>query len=186
MTKWLLILALALPIAACSEAGEQAGTTEEVVVDAAAVEQTIRTAADAYEQAALAGDIEGLSAPYADDATMLAPGMPKQEGIEAIRAAYGQMYSVGAPTTFSLESETIVVAEGGDQAYEAGTFSSSYNGPDGTPMTDTGKYVAIWKPTAEGTWKIALDIWNSDGAPVAATVTTDADATTDAGTGTTY
>jgi uncharacterized protein (TIGR02246 family) len=167
MTRWFLILALLLPIAACQQqGGEEAGTTEETpAVDAATVEQSIRDAADSYEQAALAGDVEALSSSYADDAIMMPPGMPKAEGIDAIRAAYQQMYAAGNPTSASLDSETIVVAESGDVAYEVGTFSFSGPGPDGTEMTDNGKYMAIWKPTADGTWKIAADIWNNDAMP---------------------
>ena len=167
MTRWILILALLASVAACQQqGGEEAGTTEETpAVDAATVEQSIRDAADSYEQAALAGDVEGLSSTYADDAIMMPPGMPKAEGIDAVRAAYQQMYAAGNPTSASLDSETIVVAESGDVAYEVGTFSFSGPGPDGTEMTDNGKYMAIWKPTADGTWKISVDIWNSDAMP---------------------
>jgi uncharacterized protein (TIGR02246 family) len=167
MTRWILILGLFASVAACQQqGGEEAGTTEETpAVDAATVEQSIRDAADSYEQAALAGDVEALSSTYADDAIMMPPGMPKAEGIDAVRAAYQQMYAAGNPTSASLDSETIVVAESGDVAYEVGTFSFSGPGPDGTEMTDNGKYMAIWKPTADGTWKIAADIWNSDAMP---------------------
>lgn len=166
MTRWLLILALLIPIAACQQRGEEAGTTEETpAVDAATVEQSIRDAAERYEQAALAGDVETLTSFYADDAILLPPGMPKSEGTDAIRAAYQEMYSAGNPTAASLATETVVVSESGDVAYEVGTFSFSGTGPDGTTMTDNGKYVAIWKPAADGTWKIAVDAWNSDAMP---------------------
>jgi len=167
MTRWLLIFALLLPIAACQQQGaEEAGTTEETLaVDAATVEQTIRASADQYEQAALAGDVEALASFYSDDAIMLPPGMPKSEGIDAVRAAYQQMYAAGNPTEASLDPATVVVSESGDMAYDEGSFRFSGPGPDGTTMTDTGKYLAIWKPTADGTWKISVDIWNSDAMP---------------------
>ena len=167
MTRWFLILALLLPIAACQQqTGEEAGTTEETpAVDAATVEQTIRESADRYEQAALAGDVATLTSLYADDAILLPPGMPKAEGIDAVRASYEQMYAAGAPSAASIDAQTIVVSEGGDVAYEVGSFSFSGPGPDGTEMTDNGKYLAIWKPTATGEWKIAVDTWNSDVMP---------------------
>jgi uncharacterized protein (TIGR02246 family) len=163
-----LILALALVIpAACQQQGEQAGTTEETpAIDAAAVEQSIRDGADRFEQAMLAGDAAALSSFYADDAVVLAQGQPKVEGIDAIRAEFDQMSPEEArPTAFSLDPESIVVSASGDMAYDVGTFTYTGPGPDGTEMTDNGKYVAIWKPAADGTWKIAVDIWNSDAMP---------------------
>jgi ketosteroid isomerase-like protein len=29
-------------------------------------------------------------------------------------------------------------------------------------VTDHGKYVAVWKKQADGNWKVAVDIWNTD------------------------
>ena len=168
MTRWLLILALLASVAACQQqGGEEAGTTEETpAVDAATVEQSIRDAADRFEQAMLAGDAATLSSFYTDDAVVLAQGQPKVEGIDAIRAEFDAMSPEEArPTAFSLDPESIVVSESGDMAYDVGTFTYTGAGPDGTEMTDNGKYMAIWKPTADGTWKIAADIWNSDAMP---------------------
>ena len=34
--------------------------------------------------------------------------------------------------------------------------------PDGTPMGDFGKYATIWKKQPDGSWKVVLDIVNSD------------------------
>ena len=171
---WFLIVAFLVTIAACQEQGEQAGTIEETpAVDAATVEQSIRDASDRYEQAALAGDVPTLVSFYTDDAILLPPGMLRSEGTTGITAAYTEMYAGGNPTTASLDPQTIVVSESGDMAYEAGTFSFTGIGPDGTEMTDSGKYVAIWKPTETGEWKIAVDIWNSDAMPGAVPGTTE-------------
>jgi ketosteroid isomerase-like protein len=32
----------------------------------------------------------------------------------------------------------------------------------GTPVTERGKYVAIWKKQPDGRWKAAVDTFNSD------------------------
>jgi len=34
--------------------------------------------------------------------------------------------------------------------------------PDGTPMTDHGKYATIWRKQTDGSWKVVVDIFNSD------------------------
>ncbi len=160
---WFLILALAIP-AACQQQGEQAGTTEETpAVDAAVVEQSIRDGADRFEQAMVAGDVAALTSLYSDDAVLLPANMPKTEGIEAIRAWFQPIVpEESRPTAFSLDPQTITVSESGDVAYEVGAFTYTGPEPDGTVVTTNGKYVAIWKPAADGTWKMAVDIWNSD------------------------
>ena len=163
---WLPILALIVTFAACQEQqGDQTGTTEETV-DPATVEQSIRESADRFEQAMLAGDVAALTAFYADDAIVLPQGAPKTEGSDAIQTSFQDMIAQGGkPTAFSLEPQTIVVAEAGDLAYEVGTFTWTGPGPDGTEMSDTGKYVAIWEATDTGEWKMAVDAWNSDAMP---------------------
>jgi ketosteroid isomerase-like protein len=40
----------------------------------------------------------------------------------------------------------------------------------GQPVNDHGKLVEIWKKQADGKWKVAVDIFNSD-LPVAAPAT---------------
>lgn len=165
---WLLIVAMIVSAAAAcqKQQGEQAGTTEETAaVDAAAVEQTIRSAADGFVQAALAGDVETWVSFYADDAILQPPGMPRSEGKDAIRSAVQQLFAPGNPTAFSLNSGTVFVSESGDVAYEVGTYSWTGPGPDGQSATDNGKYLVVWKPTATGEWKIAVDTWNSDAMP---------------------
>jgi uncharacterized protein (TIGR02246 family) len=179
---WFLIFALILPIAACQEQGEQAGTIEETpAVDAATVEQSIRDSSQRFSQAMIAGDIEAVSSFYTDDAIILPQGTPQVQGIDGIRGEFDRMFAAGMkPTAFALNPQTIVVSEAGDLAYEIGTFTWTGPGPDGAEMTDNGKYVAIWKPTATGEWKIAVDAWSSDAMPGApADITTETATTTE-------
>ncbi|MFN2421864.1 MAG: SgcJ/EcaC family oxidoreductase [Gemmatimonadota bacterium] len=167
MARWWFLIVALLVVAACEQRqAEEAGTTEETAaVDAAAVEQSIRSAQDQFEQALLASDVETMVSFYADDAILLPPGMARAEGKDAIRSVFQQMLSAGNPTQFSLDSPTIVVSESGDMAYDVGAYSFTGPAPDGTTMTDNGKHVVIWKPAGGGEWKIAVDTWNSDQMP---------------------
>jgi ketosteroid isomerase-like protein len=36
------------------------------------------------------------------------------------------------------------------------------NDPKGSPIMDRGKYVAVWKKQADGSWKVAAESFNSD------------------------
>jgi uncharacterized protein (TIGR02246 family) len=167
---WLLIVALLVSIAACEQQqAEETGTTEETAAaDPAAVEEHIRSAADQFEQAMLGGDAETLVSLYAPDAIVLPPGMPLAEGTDAIRSVWQQMFAAGPLTAVSLDPRTIVVSESGDMAYEVGTYSMTGTAPDGSSITDTGKYLTIHEPTESGEWKIAVDTWSSDQMPGAA------------------
>jgi ketosteroid isomerase-like protein len=91
--------------------------------------------------------------------------MANVEGIDAVGAMYQQMFATGNPTEVSLDPESIVVSQAGDLAYEVGTYRWTWPGPDGTPVTESSKYVSILRPTAAGEWEVAIDIWNQDTTP---------------------
>ena len=39
--------------------------------------------------------------------------------------------------------------------------------PEGNPVVIDGKFMTIWKKQADGAWKIAVDMFNTDGVPPA-------------------
>jgi hypothetical protein len=55
----------------------------------------------------------------------------------------------------------VEVARSGDLAWSTGTYTQS-SSLSGTPSTDHGKYVAVWKKQQDGSWKVQADIFNSD------------------------
>jgi ketosteroid isomerase-like protein len=68
------------------------------------------------------------------------------------------MGTPGFDLTFTPEQ--IIVSSSGDMALDRGTFKLAV-APKGTPMSDTGKYVVVWRKTG-GEWKAVADIFNSD------------------------
>ena len=36
--------------------------------------------------------------------------------------------------------------------------------PGGEAVSDSGKYVVVWKHESDGSWKLAVDIWNTNAA----------------------
>ena len=73
------------------------------------------------------------------------------------------MQTPGFDLTFAPEQ--IVVSASGDMALDRGTYRLAV-APGGTPQTDTGKYVVVWRKIGNE-WKAAADIFNSDGPPAA-------------------
>ena len=155
MTRYLsfaIVGLVCLTIVAC-----QTGTGSLSEQDQAA----IRKLDDYYMKNATAEKPDWIAAVdlcYAEDAKVLPPNMPAIEGREAIKAAYAQSQR------FREFKFDIVSLEGrGDLAVEYGKYAltAATSGPS-APVTDRGKYVAVWKKQADGTWKMIRDIYNSD------------------------
>jgi len=95
---------------------------------------------------------------YAEDARALPPNHATVTGREAISALFR---SEGAIQEFRL---TILALEGrNDLAYVHGAYQMSLTLPGAAePVGDKGKYVEIWKKQRDGSWKVILDVYNSD------------------------
>ncbi len=109
-------------------------------------------------------DIEKFVTFYSPDASFYPAGMPVVTGAGAIRETIEKMASTPG---FSLQfSPTKAdVAASGNLGYTTGTYESTMNDAAGNPMTEKGKYVAVWKKQSDGQWKVAEDIFNADAPP---------------------
>jgi len=67
--------------------------------------------------------------------------------------------------SFSLT--TLDVIPGADQLIEIGTYKLSMTMP-GMPKAfdDHGKYITVWQKQKDGSWKIRVDMWNTDVNPM--------------------
>ncbi len=127
----------------------------------AADEAVIRAADVAWSKVAEAKQMDEYFSYFLDDAVVLAPNEPILVGKETIRKSQGELFAMpGFAVTWELTK--VEAARSGDLGYSVGTYELSMNDPKGTPMMDRGKYVAIWKKQADGSWKVAVDMFNSD------------------------
>ncbi len=120
----------------------------------------ITSRSDAWEEALNAKDIEALVALYTGDARLMPPDGATVSGSEAVREIFGGMIDAGVGVTLT----TVEAAVSGDMGHNIGTYTTSVGGE----VVDTGKFVEIWQRGDDGMWRIAADIWNSDGAQEAA------------------
>ena len=97
---------------------------------------------------------------YAPDAFVLPPNAEAVRGHAAISA-----FLASFPTITAFVANMMTVEGEGDLAYVHGTYHLEMSMPDG-PAADDGKYIEIWKRQADGSWKIAYDIFNSDLPPM--------------------
>ena len=109
--------------------------------------------ANAGDAAALVRDF------YADGAVLLAPGAPRFDGTEAIRA-FWQGFIDGGVKDIWIETSEIV--EAGELGYGVGAYACSVVAANGEWSRDSGKYIVIYRRQADGGWKVIADQFNSD------------------------
>ena len=114
-----------------------------------------------YSKAGAAKEIERLLTFYADDASVIPPNSPRLTGKEAISKFVSEMATTPG---FAMSEQTIeaAVSSAGNLGYTLDLYELTINDPEGKPVTDRGQDLHIWKKQSDGTWKIVVDIWNSD------------------------
>lgn len=137
------------------------GACSRQAPDTRADEAAIRAADIAWSNAAAAKDLERGVSYYASDGSMLAPNAPPATGTDAIHRAWTQLFALPG---FSVrwQPSKVEVSRAGDLGYSEGSYELTMNDAKGKPVTDRGKYVAVWKKQAGGAWKVAADIFNSN------------------------
>ncbi len=151
--RWIGIFLAALFVLATSGCAQR--------VDVEAERAAISDIPIEWSIAAEAKDVERMVALYSDDASVLPPNAPPATGKEAIRKLWSQMVEspgfAGSAQTTKLE-----LSRAGDLAYSVGTYVLKKNDLQGNPSTERGKWVLVCKKQPDGTWKVVIDIWNSD------------------------
>jgi ketosteroid isomerase-like protein len=113
----------------------------------------LKDLSDKWAQAVTAGDANTLNSLYTSDATLLPYNEP------AVTGSGIKSYWNGLTKNFSGRAElnNTAVDGRGDLAYVAGTFR--FTPKSGGKVTE-GKWVTVNKKQSDGSWKIAVDIWN--------------------------
>jgi uncharacterized protein (TIGR02246 family) len=121
----------------------------------------VAAASIAWKQTFNAGDPTAVTALYAEDAILSAPGIPVVRG----RTAIGQ-YFVKTAAEFAAAGLTVADAPlgdavaSGDLGYQWKTYTISDR--SGT-VVGSGQLLTLFRRTA-GRWLIIADTWNPDGA----------------------
>jgi ketosteroid isomerase-like protein len=98
---------------------------------------------------------------FASDATAYPPGAPAAVGVAAIReATAGMMSAPGFSLTWTPTKA--IVSAGGDVGYTAGTYQMTTSD---MPEPEQGKYLAVWRKQADGSWKVTEDMFNANAMP---------------------
>jgi ketosteroid isomerase-like protein len=130
-------------------------------IDAAAIQQAVRSADMEWSRAAGAHNLTAIVSYYSDGAVMLPPNAPMATDALAIRKQWAAMLTPEVAATWT--PGRVEVAAAGDMVYDVGTYTAITRATKKTRgSTDGGKYMSIWKKQADGGWKVTSQIWNSD------------------------
>lgn len=130
------------------------------VANSDADKQQILKNDEAWLKAVATKDPQAIAAFYAEDGSILAPGMPIAKGRDAVEAAWKGLVGM-KDFSLTFSPSLVEVAQSGDIAYEIGTYELGYS--TDKPVDEKGKYVVVWKKAGDD-WKVMADIFNSDGA----------------------
>jgi len=151
MKRYYLILAGLLVLAANACAPQ---------VDVEVEKNAIRDMDREWENATNANGAEGWVSFVTEDAVLYPPKDPIVRGKEAIGAYMQPQFPPDA--TVRWEPDQIEVSSAGDMAFMFGTYEIAVIGPEGDPVSSTGKYGNAWTKMPEGTWKTVASVWNSE------------------------
>jgi ketosteroid isomerase-like protein len=158
LIKQLLPAAVAVTLIGCAEKADRAEGDDSAQL--AEHEQVIRRTNEQWLRLIKDGNAKAVAQLYAPDGAIMPPGAPKAQGPSDVEKVWGGLMKMpGFALTFRADDITIAAA--GDMALDRGTYRLTTSGPNG-PTQDIGKYVVVWR-NIDGTWKIAADIFNSDG-----------------------
>lgn len=106
-------------------------------------------------------DVERILSFWADDARVVAPGLPVFSGKAALRSyVEGALAIPGFHITWTTSEANL--SPDGQMAYLLSRNSVTMPGPDGQPVTTIGRAVTVWRREPDGNWRCAIDIWNEE------------------------
>jgi uncharacterized protein (TIGR02246 family) len=154
MCLCVVALASMLVLAGCQTAPEA-----EQKRDTAADIQAINAGRDEFAAAFNSNNAAAVAAGYTDDAVLMFPDQPAIEGKQAIQAALEDYFKQNAAKITHTPLETQVA---GDWAYERGNITETVTPKSGKTVEKSLKYLVILKRQADGSWKVHLDMDNSN------------------------
>lgn len=124
-------------------------------------ERILRDLDAQWSKAAAIKDLEQTIAFYSDDAIVLPPNAASAGTKETIRNMWKDV--LAAPGLIvSWKPSKVKLGHNGAMAWVSGTYELTMNNATGEPMNDRGKYLEVWEKQADGNWKCAADMWNSN------------------------
>lgn len=124
-------------------------------------EKGVRAADADWMKVFSAKDVDKSVAFCAEDGAVLASNAPIAQGRQAISQLFTGFFSL-KNLKISWHADKASVARSGELGYTSGAYQMTFTDQNGKDKADKGKYVTVWKKQSDGSWKVMLDIFNSD------------------------
>jgi uncharacterized protein (TIGR02246 family) len=123
-------------------------------------EQAIHDATSALLRAVNTSDLEAVMAIWDDGGTLMPPGHTSVQGHQAIRAYFEQLFK---HSRFEFVFTSSQVSVDGALAVERVVYSAAARSLEGgSTHREWGKGVHVYRREESGSWKLIMDVWNSD------------------------
>ncbi|HEY7279616.1 MAG TPA: DUF4440 domain-containing protein [Trebonia sp.] len=119
----------------------------------------VTAVAQAFHDGVANRDAAALASLYAENARFLPPGLEPCEGRAQTQSAMQLLLDMGAR---SLDLEPLEVREADNLTIEYGRYRLGIEPEGSAAVTDVGKYLVVHERQADGSTKIAYDIFNSN------------------------
>jgi uncharacterized protein (TIGR02246 family) len=147
-----LTVALLLPVVSCAR---------QSAPDLEGARTSLREAAAQYAAAGTAKNEKAFYAFYAADAAMYPPGAGTVNGLPAISEFLGAFFK-DPGFAVSFQPAAVDVSADGSMGTTVAIADITATGPDGKPATEHVRDFHVWHRHADGSWKLAVDIWNAE------------------------
>ena len=105
------------------------------------------------------GDMATVASMYTEDGVVMPPGSEAVRGRRAIEQLWRSLREQMGVQAVTISPQEVVASE--DLAYEVGSADLHVATPQGEAI-DTVKYLVAWKRQADGAWRLAADIFNTN------------------------
>ena len=143
---------LALVTLACAKPAAQ--------VDTAADVQAINAVREREISAFSSGAVDSLVAVYTSDVVMMPPNEPMIDGAEGVRTWAQSMASQATVAGKYTDAKITVAGDWAVERYSGELTVTPKAG--GAAMTERLKGIHVYQRQADGSWRIAQDVWNTD------------------------
>ena len=124
-----------------------------------AVRSEITRTWDKFTTAWVAGSVSAATAAFFTmDAINSVPDAPESRGRAGIDSAFNAFRATTQVLASKNTTQEVDVA--GDLAIERGSFTQTEQTGNAAPITREGRYLAVWKRQADGSWKCSRFLFN--------------------------
>lgn len=166
---------LAILVAAAACGGAEDGRSDELALSPE-VDEAIDAAYGRFATAYELGDAGMVAGLYTPDALYLPPQGDVLRGRPAIRASFESFFDAAMGQGVDVRISFTSVERRGDVrlVYDVGYYTLEFQNEGRAFATSRGKFTTLWKPGADGRWRIHVDAFNPAESPEQPADTTDA------------